>query len=404
LFRKMHRLTGFTADLFDVVLMVDADTVIQPDSISKLVWAVENDHSIMGLTGETRIANKHDSWVTMVQVFDYHISHHLGKSFESIFGGVTCLPGCFSMYRIKVPAKQVPKAFTPILAHPDVVATYAQNTVTSLHEKNLLLLGEDRFLTTLMLKTFPHRKFVFVPDAICKTIVPNSFKVLLSQRRRWINSTIHNLMELVLVRELCGTFCISMQVVILIDLVGTVVLPAALILTIALVVFFVMTLVTAQGPLRLVEWLPMISLLIVFFSPALLICLTSRKVVYVGWMFLYLLSLPLWNFVLPLYSYWHFDDFSWGETRKVDGDKGHGHTIEMQVPHVQIETRKWEEWEMAWRRDVLLDCRRMQSLSDASYEHTFSEENGVNRSTSLTWDEDVVEALKSNSRSKHCRT
>ena len=56
----------------------------------------------MGLCGETRIANKRDSWVTSIQVFEYYISHHLGKGFESVIGGVTCLPGCFCMYRAKV--------------------------------------------------------------------------------------------------------------------------------------------------------------------------------------------------------------------------------------------------------------------------------------------------------------
>jgi Chitin synthase len=102
--------------------------------------------------------------------------------------------------------------FVPILANPDIVSRYQENIVDTLHKKNLLLLGEDRYLSTLMLKTFPRRKQIFVPQAICKTIVPDSFKVLLSQRRRWINSTVHNLMELVLVRDLCGTFCLSMQV------------------------------------------------------------------------------------------------------------------------------------------------------------------------------------------------
>jgi hypothetical protein len=62
-------------------------------------------------------------------------------------------------------------------------------------------LGEDRFLTTLMLKTFPQeRKLIFVPAGhAARPIVPHEFRVLLSQRRRWINSTIHNLLELVLV-------------------------------------------------------------------------------------------------------------------------------------------------------------------------------------------------------------
>lgn len=65
---------------------------------------------------------------------------------------------------------------------------------------------------------------MFCPQARCRTVVPDSFKVLLSQRRRWINSTIHNLMELVRVQDLCGTFCFSMQFVVFMDLVGTVVL------------------------------------------------------------------------------------------------------------------------------------------------------------------------------------
>jgi hypothetical protein len=134
------------------------------------------------------------------------------------------------MYRIKAP-KGGQNYWVPILANPDVVEHYSENVVDTLHKKNLLLLGEDRYLSTLMLKTFPKRKQVFVPQAVCKTTVPDSFKVLLSQRRRWINSTVHNLMELVLVRDLCGTFCFSMQFVVFIELIGTLVLPAAIAFT-----------------------------------------------------------------------------------------------------------------------------------------------------------------------------
>lgn len=137
------------------------------------------------------------------------------------------------MYRIKAP-KGGQNYWVPILANPDVVEHYSENVVDTLHKKNLLLLGEDRYLSTLMLKTFPKRKQVFVPQAVCKTTVPDQFSVLLSQRRRWINSTVHNLMELVLVRDLCGTFCFSMQFVVFIELVGTLVLPAAISFTIYL--------------------------------------------------------------------------------------------------------------------------------------------------------------------------
>jgi chitin synthase len=233
MFNGMWKVTGIAPDMYEVVLMVDADTRVFPDCMTHMISAMVKDPEIMGLCGETKIANKHSSWVTMIQVFEYFISHHLSKSFESVFGGVTCLPGCFCMYRIKAP-KGAQNYWVPILANPDVVEHYSENVVDTLHKKNLLLLGEDRYLTTLMLKTFPKRKQIFVPQAVCKTTVPDKFTVLLSQRRRWINSTVHNLMELVLVRDLCGTFCFSMQFVVFIELVGTLVLPAAISFTIYL--------------------------------------------------------------------------------------------------------------------------------------------------------------------------
>jgi chitin synthase len=73
--------------VLEIVLMVDADTKIAPDSLGRMVNAMRRDPSVMGLCGETRIANKRDSWVSAIQVFEYYISHHLGKSFESVFGG-----------------------------------------------------------------------------------------------------------------------------------------------------------------------------------------------------------------------------------------------------------------------------------------------------------------------------
>jgi chitin synthase len=209
MFRKIHHITGVTPDFYETVLMVDADTAVDKMSLRYLINAVQNDHSIIGLCGETRIANKKQSWVTMIQVFEYFISHQMGKAFESMFGGVTCLPGCFSMWRIKSENKGM---INPILGNPEILEQYSTNEVYTLHQKNLLLLGEDRFLTTIMMRQFPNRSTIFVPQAYCKTVVPDDFKTLLSQRRRWINSTIHNLMELCLVQNLCGTFCFSMQV------------------------------------------------------------------------------------------------------------------------------------------------------------------------------------------------
>ena len=88
--------------------MVDADTEVMPDSLNRLVSAFIHDTKIMGLCGETTLSNEKRSWVTMIQVYEYFISHHLAKAFESLFGSVTCLPGCFCMYRVRTPDTHKP--------------------------------------------------------------------------------------------------------------------------------------------------------------------------------------------------------------------------------------------------------------------------------------------------------
>ncbi|KAI3643832.1 hypothetical protein MP228_009996 [Amoeboaphelidium protococcarum] len=344
LFTKIRSITGVYCDRFELVLMVDADTKIYPDSLPKMVNAMRNDTKLMGVCGETRLANPNASWVTMIQVYEYFISHYLVKNFESIFGGVSCLPGCFSMYRIKSPKGD--GFWVPILANPDIIEEYSQNIVDTLHKKNLLLLGEDRFLSTLMLKTFPKRQMIFLPQAQCETVVPDKFRVLLSQRRRWINSTVHNLAELVFVKDLCGTFCISMQFVILMDLFGTVVLPAAIFFTFLLIY----SIATPKNSFVKESLIPLMTLIVVLILPAVLIFFLTKRYYFVIYMFIYLLALPIWNFVLPVYSFWHFDDFGWGKTREVEGESkedganGHGGAAG-QFDGRLIEMKRWQEWD-----------------------------------------------------------
>ena len=103
-----------------------------------------------------------------------------------------------------------------------------------------------------------------------------------------------------------------MQFVVFMDLLGTVVLPIAISLTYMLIVGMVL-----QPPNTFQEAIPLVMLCSVLGLPAVLILITTRKIVYVFWMFAYLLALPVWNFILPVYAFWHFDDFSWGETRLV---------------------------------------------------------------------------------------
>jgi chitin synthase len=109
--------------------------------------------------------------------------------------------------------------------------------------------------------------------------------------------------------------------------------------------------------------LPLILLALILGLPAVLIVMTSRKFVYVCWMLVYLISLPIWNFVLPVYAYWHFDDFSWGDTRKVEGssdsDKkkealGHGDK-DGEFDSSKITMKKWSDYEKDRRTQLAIE-------------------------------------------------
>lgn len=93
-----------------------------------------------------------------------------------------------------------------------------------------------------------------------------------------------------MVNDLCGTFCFSMRFVIFMELAGTLVLPAAIAFTLYVVVSSIV-----GRP----QVIPLVLLGIILGLPGLLIVVTSRKIAYLGWMLVYLVSLPIWNFVLP---------------------------------------------------------------------------------------------------------
>jgi chitin synthase len=66
-FNSLWRVTGVSPDRYELVLCVDADTKVFPDSLTRMTSCMVQDEEIMGLCGETKIANKGETWVTMIQ-------------------------------------------------------------------------------------------------------------------------------------------------------------------------------------------------------------------------------------------------------------------------------------------------------------------------------------------------
>lgn len=238
------------------------------------------------------------------------------------------------MYRLRTADKG-----RPLIISDLVINEYADCEVDTLHKKNLLALGEDRYLTTLMTKHFPAMSYKFVPGAAAYTAAPETWSVLLSQRRRWINSTVHNLAELVWLKDLCGFCCFSMRFVVFIDLFGTIILPA----TCVYLGYLIYKVASHTGQFPLISIIMIASV----YGLQAVIFIIKRQWQHIGWMIIYILAFPIYSFVLPVYSFWNQDNFSWGNTRIVIGEKGNKQIIATDDEGFDprsIPLQRWDEY------------------------------------------------------------
>lgn len=61
-----------------------------------------------------------------------------------------------------------------------------------------------------------------------------------------------------------------------------------------------------------------------------------------------MLGVPAFGLYIPIYSFWHFDDFSWGNTRLAVGEDGAAHQVKKELEHFDpssIPLTKWSEYE-----------------------------------------------------------
>ncbi|KAG9620012.1 CHS5 chitin synthase, class V, partial [Aureobasidium melanogenum] len=345
MYHHIRNIIGVNPTFYEFLLQIDADTVVAADSATRFVASFLHDTRLIGVCGETALTNAKSSIVTMMQVYEYYISHNLIKAFESLFGSVTCLPGCFSMYRIRDAASG-----KPLFVSKEVVEMYAEIRVDTLHTKNLLHLGEDRYLTTLLMKWHPAYKTKFIMRAKAWTIAPDSWTVFMSQRRRWINSTVHNLVELTSLSQLCGFCCFSMRFIVFLDLLSTIIQPVL----VGYLVYIFVRIGQDPGGVSTIA----IIMLVAVYGMQALVFIIRRKWEMVGWMIIYLIATPVFSMALPLYSFWHMDDFSWGNTRVVTGEKGKQVVVsdEGKFDPASIPKKRWEDyqaelWEAQTSRD-----------------------------------------------------
>jgi hyaluronan synthase len=150
----------------EVLVYVDSDSFLRADAIRQIVQGFA-DPAVAAISGHTDVANRHVNMLTRMQDVRYYVAFRIMKAAESVFGTVTCCPGCFSAYRRSCVMPVLDRWLNQRFL--GVRATF----------------GDDRSLTNHLLR---HYKVIYSSDAVATTIVPERHRGFLKQQLRWKKS------------------------------------------------------------------------------------------------------------------------------------------------------------------------------------------------------------------------
>lgn len=150
----------------EILLYVDSDSFVRRNGIRKIVQGFA-DPTVAAVSGHTDVVNAHTNSLTRMQDVRYYVAFRIMKAAESVFGAVTCCPGCFSAYRrscvLEVLDGWLHQRFL------GVPATF----------------GDDRSLTNFLLRKY---RVIYSSEAVATTIVPERHLKFLKQQLRWKKS------------------------------------------------------------------------------------------------------------------------------------------------------------------------------------------------------------------------
>ncbi|XP_053696809.1 chitin synthase chs-2 [Sabethes cyaneus] len=163
------------------LLTLDGDIDFNPSAVTLLVDLMKKNKNLGAACG--RIHPVGSGPMVWYQKFEYAIGHWLQKATEHMIGCVLCSPGCFSLFRGKG------------LMDDNVMRKYTTRSDEARHYVQYDQ-GEDRWLCTLLLQRGYRVEYSAASDAY--THCPEGFNEFYNQRRRWVPSTIANIMDLLM--------------------------------------------------------------------------------------------------------------------------------------------------------------------------------------------------------------
>jgi cellulose synthase/poly-beta-1,6-N-acetylglucosamine synthase-like glycosyltransferase len=147
---------GLDAATGEVIVTVDADTVLAPDAVRWLSLAIA--HGDDAVAAHLEVGNR-AGWLGQWQNLEYVTGLHLGRRAQAAVGAITTLPGAASAFRAS--------ALQAVGGHPG--RTFV----------------EDTDVTLLLLRA--GFRVGFEPRARAWTEAPTTWRGLLAQRARWLH-------------------------------------------------------------------------------------------------------------------------------------------------------------------------------------------------------------------------
>ncbi|KAF9164822.1 hypothetical protein BGX21_000785 [Mortierella sp. AD011] len=159
------------------VLFIDSDIVLPASTIANFVWDMElkpNSKNLLAMTGVITVTTKEDiTFLNLLQDIEYVHGQFIGRAIESAVGGCVTLPGALTIFR-----------YSAFLESYDEY--FAERSVSDLWDFGRSHLGEDRYLTHLLMTKAARPKLIqFCHRATCKTEPVREWRNLMKQRRRW---------------------------------------------------------------------------------------------------------------------------------------------------------------------------------------------------------------------------
>ena len=288
----------------DYKIGTDADTYLENTCVNYLLTDIVADPSVYGIAGMVRVSPDCPRWNfwSLYQGAEYINGQCIRRLQQSVVNGkVDCLPGCVQIIPIK-----------PETCGEELLNKYNRYPLSSenVFKQVIAAASEDSHHTTMMLYTYPYTKTRLCMKANAFTIVPLSWSVFLSQRKRWsVGGTTNTLLA-------CFQKNVDVfeRTVMCVEVLVFAICPFV-VFTIGILIWAIV--VHPTWMLLYLSVIPLIPIVYSYLITAWLPLPNKEKVDFIVGFSMYVVVGQFINCIVVTYSLWNMDDFKWGKTREV---------------------------------------------------------------------------------------